>query len=192
MKRRTVWTTVEDKMIMRMVESSGLRWRQMETAFVGRSDDSIRNRYQRLIGRAQQPKHEKVPCFQREYWTREEDRTIMEHVHIQGHNWVNLQAKLQKRTVHAIRNRYSRLLRNLDRGDRSATSEISSDIEDATLAFADGDDDRCLRQPGDVSTIFLDDLARMDRDDCEEVVCSNLNQIVQFFDNSTKEHEFML
>jgi len=46
------WTAEEDRLILEGVQQHGCRWRKVAALLVGRSDSSVRNRYNRLIERS--------------------------------------------------------------------------------------------------------------------------------------------
>merc|ERR1719230_1422637 len=45
---RKEWTAAEDEIIRRSVQVHGLRWRKIAAELPGRSDDAVRNRWNRL------------------------------------------------------------------------------------------------------------------------------------------------
>jgi hypothetical protein len=108
-RKRKEWTKFEDMHILQMVTTNGQKWREVSATMEDRSDDSIRNRWNRLNG--MDYKKKEAPDFpSRSLWTKYEDRFILEYVNEHGRNWNKINKVLPHRTAHAIRNRYHRLL----------------------------------------------------------------------------------
>ncbi|EOD41810.1 hypothetical protein EMIHUDRAFT_58494, partial [Emiliania huxleyi CCMP1516] len=95
---RKEWTAEEDDVIRTGVATHGLRWRKIAQMLPGRSDDAVRNRWNRLKGEAWEEA--------RVSWTRAEDAIIVNSVAEVGHKWFQIAQRLPGRTDHAIRNRY--------------------------------------------------------------------------------------
>lgn len=135
---RKEWTAEEDDVIRTGVATHGLRWRKIAQMLPGRSDDAVRNRWNRLKGEAwevgdggmalsgavegggaqRKPAHPKSSAVDgadgvfkeaRVSWTRAEDAIIVNSVAEVGHKWFQIAQRLPGRTDHAIRNRYHRL-----------------------------------------------------------------------------------
>lgn len=134
---RKEWTAAEDEIIRTSVEVHGCRWRRIAAQLPGRSDDAVRNRWNRLKGdkewrpgspagmaweglgpapvpppaskRTASSSSEGGSKPERVSWTRIEDATILQSVQELGHKWNKLAERLPGRTDHAIRNRYHRL-----------------------------------------------------------------------------------
>lgn len=125
---RKEWTLAEDEIIRTSVQMYGCRWRRIAALLPGRSDDAVRNRWNRLksdkprdskyFSRADSPVLTHAPATgmrkgadkpERVSWTRVEDETIMQSVAELGHKWNKLTDRLPGRTDHAIRNRFHRL-----------------------------------------------------------------------------------
>ncbi|KAL1515601.1 hypothetical protein AB1Y20_002220 [Prymnesium parvum] len=135
---RKEWTAAEDDIIVAGVKVHGCRWRRIAAQLPGRSDDAVRNRWNRLKADKGGEKAEKEatragspevgtptpPPIGRERkasggsegakpervsWTRAEDATILQSVAELGHKWNKLAERLPGRTDHAIRNRFHRL-----------------------------------------------------------------------------------
>lgn len=129
---RKEWSAAEDALIRSSVEAHGCKWRIIAAELPGRSDDAVRNRWNRLKeaqnamgesgaeGGACAAKSSARPPRgsvhadssdkpERVSWTRQEDETIVRSVNEFGNKWGKIAARLPGRTEHAIRNRFSRL-----------------------------------------------------------------------------------
>jgi hypothetical protein len=111
-RSRKDWSEWEDRRIHEAVAELGLRWRAIASRLPGRSDDAVRNRWLRLRAttppppRAKKAPSERVRCG----WTAQEDAIIGAAVGQIGSRWARIAALLpNKRTEHAIRNRWHRL-----------------------------------------------------------------------------------
>lgn len=122
---RKEWTAEEDATIRSHVQLFGCKWRRIAALLPGRSDDSVRNRWNRLQAALSQtgqggvatpmpvaarpPKAPNAGKPERTSWTKAEDATILNGVQELGHRWGKLAQRLPGRTEHAIRNRFHRL-----------------------------------------------------------------------------------
>jgi len=128
---RKEWTTVEDDIIRELMSVHGCKWRRIAAQLPGRSDDAVRNRWNRLkelsgdgppslpsglispppIARRNTSSSSDLSASkpERVSWTRVEDETILLSVQELGHKWNKLAERLPGRTDHAIRNRFHRL-----------------------------------------------------------------------------------
>lgn len=129
---RKEWTPAEDALIRDGMLKYGARWRRIAERLPGRSDDAVRNRWNRLKdisdgqpspSSAQSPSgppfvarrntstssSEGAGKPERISWTPAEDRTILKSVMELGNKWNKLAERLPGRTDHAIRNRFHRL-----------------------------------------------------------------------------------
>ena len=115
-RSRKDWSEWEDTTIKQTVAEVGLRWRAIASRLPGRSDDAVRNRWLRLGGEgvhkpATAPRSRKEPGEkQRQGWSAQEDAIIAAAVAEIGNRWNRIVELLpNKRTEHAIRNRWHRL-----------------------------------------------------------------------------------
>jgi len=111
-RSRKDWSEWEDNMIHQAVEELGLRWRAIASRLPGRSDDAVRNRWLRLRSTTPAPPRVKKDPSERARcgWTAQEDAIIAAAVGEIGSRWNRIAALLpNKRTEHAIRNRWHRL-----------------------------------------------------------------------------------
>jgi len=123
---RKEWTAAEDEIIHSSVVIHGCKWRKIAALLPGRSDDAVRNRWNRLkeqqpvaspplaTGEAPAPVPKRSTSEggnkpERVSWTKAEDATILSSVAELGHKWNKLAERLPGRTDHAIRNRFHRL-----------------------------------------------------------------------------------
>jgi len=132
---RLQWSFEEDSMIVDFVREHGCKWRLIASMLEGRSDDSIRNRWNRvkdlpvhnggheLDGGQRAARELTAPAPmsegdkpERVSWTRIEDQVILRSVVELGHKWNKIASRLPGRTGHAIRNRFSRLQSLASRG----------------------------------------------------------------------------
>jgi len=122
---RHAWQPHEDAAILKFVSAYGPRWRALSRFLGGRalgySDDSIRNRYNRLTGvtddrgrwrasRKRRPKNKKIG----RKWSTQEDRMLIEaHTELRQEDpdtrWPRLASLLVGRTCAAVRLRAQRL-----------------------------------------------------------------------------------
>ena len=129
---RRVWLPEEDRLIRQIVREEGPRWRRIAACLPGRSDDAVRNRWNRTL-REMDPDEirdemsdmadvDDVPSDSKTTrtgspprrtavgWSGEEDLCILRFVSEHGHRWCELQnTLLPSRTEHAIRNRFHRI-----------------------------------------------------------------------------------
>jgi len=140
---RKEWKPEEDQQIIALVKVHGQKWRVIAAHLPGRSDDAVRNRWNRVKeADADAPSHtsangsakpapsaltsqtkvEALPRneerVERVSWSRREDETILRLVNELGNRWNLIAVHLPGRTEHAIRNRYSRLSSLASRGER--------------------------------------------------------------------------
>lgn len=130
-RSRKEWTSAEDEIILHGVIQFGKSWRKIAQMLPARSEDAVRNRWQRLIpssGIAAGAAPAKAHTAQRKRhkptreadggesasptrcaWTPDEDANIAASVAELGHKWYQISERLPGRTDHAIRNRYFRL-----------------------------------------------------------------------------------
>ena len=139
-RSRKDWSEWEDRMIHEAVEELGLRWRAIASRLPGRSDDAVRNRWLRLRSttppppRAKKAPSERARCG----WTAQEDAIIGAAVGQIGSRWARIAVLLpNKRTEHAIRNRWHRLQTAAADGRCSvAPSDLSLPLAPARSASA--------------------------------------------------------
>jgi len=144
-RSRKDWSEWEDNMIHQAVEELGLRWRAIASRLPGRSDDAVRNRWLRLGGEGvskppSAPRARKEPGEkQRQGWSAQEDAIISAAVGEIGNRWNRIAALLpNKRTEHAIRNRWHRLQTAAADGRCSvAPSDLSLQLAPTRSASAD-------------------------------------------------------
>jgi len=97
---RTKWSADEDATILRCVDDFGKKWRVCAQQLPGRTENAIRNRYHRLLTRAN---------FERGGWHPEEDAMILRSVVAHGNQWIKIASLIPGRSDDAVRNRYKRL-----------------------------------------------------------------------------------
>ena len=108
---RQNWDQDEICLLHDLVNEKGKKWEEISRFFPSRSGDSIRNFYIRRneICRVKTSSSQHVAHVS---WSFEEDVLIIAFVQKNGKLWTTLGKKFAgKRTVHAIRNRYSRLMK---------------------------------------------------------------------------------
>uniref|UniRef100_A0A7S3EYJ8 Myb-like domain-containing protein n=1 Tax=Haptolina ericina TaxID=156174 RepID=A0A7S3EYJ8_9EUKA len=138
---RKEWTVAEDEIICTNVALHGCKWRKIASLLPGRSDDAVRNRWNRLRAvlspptdgetavEVAPPVAKRAPTDgskpERMSWTKAEDATILSSVAEMGHKWGALQQRLPGRTEHAIRNRFHRLQTMLGDSQREVQRELA-------------------------------------------------------------------
>jgi len=137
---RKEWSAAEDEVIREGVDTMGSRWRRIAERLPGRSDDAVRNRWNRLkegathteggdddtcawpecgsnatplrkLSPARPAEVSKGTKAERVGWTTAEDQIVVNSVKVLGHKWNKISEALPGRTDHAIRNRWQRLLK---------------------------------------------------------------------------------
>ena len=104
------WSAAEDALIVQLVESHGPKWTLIaQKLATGRSDSSVRNRFNRLTAPAQE---EKVRDRASELpWTTADDEALRVGIARHGFKWRTIiRELLPERTCHAVRNRFQRHL----------------------------------------------------------------------------------
>ena len=112
---RQSWSFEEDTLLYELVRTEGQKWRKFSKhpVFYNRTDDSLRNRYNRITTQPNKSiKSVKTTktlgqSKLRVMWSEEEDEMLKRFVEMKGQKWQEL--IVLGRTVHAIRNRWSRL-----------------------------------------------------------------------------------
>ena len=113
-KARRNWLDYEDNVIISNHAEIGPRWRVIAGMLNERSDDAVRNRYKRLTMLSPASPSRTSPSKlrkSRRLWTPKEDTIIQGFVDTYGQKWGQLESLLERRSAHAIRNRYVRLER---------------------------------------------------------------------------------
>ena len=102
---RVGWSKDEDEFILDRVHAQGMQWSVIASALPGRTDDAVRNRYLRLVKRAETGD---VKAGAGDMWTNEEDIAILDGVAQHGFKWMQIALALPGRSANAVRNRYLR------------------------------------------------------------------------------------
>lgn len=116
-RSRREWTEREDEVIVTMHRSIGSKWRTISDCLSARSEDAVRNRWNRLMHKkVQSSKTARIDreggSSRRVSWTTDEDDAICDYVSICGQSWRDMhELLLPHRSSHAIRNRFMRLSR---------------------------------------------------------------------------------
>lgn len=135
-RERKEWSSQEDQLILDGVAEFGCRWRKIAARLPGRSDDAVRNRWNRLKRAANVGTNDcsedastkrrtamvatpletggelssgETKRVEHLGWTHQEDTVIMSLVNECGPRWRQIAKHLPTRTEHAIRNRWHRL-----------------------------------------------------------------------------------
>lgn len=106
---RRVWTKEEDEIIRTHASTPKPQWRVIASLLNERSDDAVRNRWNRLTQHQSQKNAYRSVTKGRHAWSTAEDETIWRFVRAQGKQWNKLCARMPTRSRNAIRNRYYRL-----------------------------------------------------------------------------------
>ena len=106
---RTGWLPDEDELILGRVSTHGMKWSAIASALPGRTDDAVRNRYLRLVKRADATAADGEAITARgDMWTSEQDVAILNGVALHGFKWTQIASALPGRSANAVRNRYLR------------------------------------------------------------------------------------
>mmetsp|Transcript_11731 Transcript_11731/g.30090 ORF Transcript_11731/g.30090 Transcript_11731/m.30090 type:complete len:510 (-) Transcript_11731:123-1652(-) len=104
------WSCEEDQFVLDFVSRVGPRWSLLAANLEGRTDDSVRNRYLRLMRKGTDQdagirlQHERGG----DMWTADEDERIIEAVQKYGQRWKTVATFLHGRSACAVRNRFLR------------------------------------------------------------------------------------
>uniref|UniRef100_A0A7S4C0F3 Uncharacterized protein n=1 Tax=Chrysotila carterae TaxID=13221 RepID=A0A7S4C0F3_CHRCT len=115
-ERGMKWREEEDSLIMDSVHDVGRRWSKISAMLPGRSEQAVRNRYYRL-------KLHSTSNTSQGNWAPEEDEIIMASVAELGKKWILIAQRLPNRTEDAIRHRYSRLYRAVNKAQQEASHQ---------------------------------------------------------------------
>lgn len=106
---KTQWTEEQDKQLLELVAMRGHAWRKISSFFL-KSDDAVRNRYWRLVGKSKKSqkassKHSALKNNSK--WMPAEDERLLGCV-AQHFSWSQI-CEILSRAPNAARNRYRRI-----------------------------------------------------------------------------------
>ena len=108
-RNRREWTEEEDNILQNMINRYGYKWRKIAEALQYRSDDALRNRWNRLSGAV--VKKTLTRYKNRVKWSKEEDAIILRKRNCEKLKWKQIAKYLTDRTPQSIRNRYTRIIK---------------------------------------------------------------------------------
>jgi hypothetical protein len=103
MKRiqKNKFSSTEDRELLKLIETHGAdNWEEIKKSFPARTKRQLRERYKFYID----------PCLNRNNWTEEEDKILLEGQKQYGNSWKTISlVLLPNRTEIAIRNRFKQM-----------------------------------------------------------------------------------
>jgi hypothetical protein len=125
------WPEDDVKLVFDLVSEHGFKWKWIATNyFPGRSEDGVRNVYQRRFGKGE-PVRQRTPSMTRRGFDQDEDDRLVALVLEHGPDWHTIFQKMKSggRGRPSLRNRWSRYVLYGDRRSMTAVLTTSKQVD---------------------------------------------------------------
>ena len=127
-KKRNVWRSQEDQILLRLVEETGSDWIIIQQNFSDRTLKSIKERYYNYLN----------PSLNKTRWNLDEDLILIYQILELGYRWKCMTTKIKGRSEMSIKNRYNSFINkiyNLQLNQSSRTQIYLKQCIDQTCLF---------------------------------------------------------
>jgi hypothetical protein len=104
--RRAWWTIEEDKLVLDLIGKMGENWALISSKMSNRTGKQVRDRYLNHLR----------PNINREQWSEDEDKKILDLMRKLGHKWKKISTLLPGRTENQVKTRYYKYLKGKELG----------------------------------------------------------------------------
>jgi len=120
-RKRNMWSESEDQKLLHFMSIYGTRWAKIASHIPDRTGKQVRDRYLSVL----------VANINKEPWTEEEDRVILEKLEEIGPQWCRISDCFEGRTDIQVKNRYYTYLKKHGIGkDSEGNNEDEAEIKD--------------------------------------------------------------